>query len=283
MAGSPAVGRVTATLTFLAQHPHEAFTLSELCRELNHSPATAHALLNSLVSEGFLLREPASRKYSLGPALVEIGAAAAARQGDVLDFARAELKELATALRRQCVVTQVVGHRIVFMAREGPASAGGIAHQVGERVPFEPPIGTVFLAWSQREEIEDWLRGISPALGSRAIQKCMRALRQVRERGHSMSLATRPHSSRLTEASLDHLLNSRYFVDEIEPRAGYAVSHIGAPVFGADGRVVIALSCAYLGEVVTGRQLRRDAAEIVAAADRVTKAIHGRKPDLPSY
>lgn len=275
---APAVGRIAATLTFLAEHPDESFTLSELCRELRYSPATAHALLSSLVAEGFLLREPISRKYSLGPALIQIGSAAALRQENVLEFARAELARLATALGRQCIITQVIGQRIVLVARAGPAGPMGATMQVGKRLPFEPPLGTIFLAWSDREEIEMWLRGISPDSDRRAIRKCMHAIDVVRERGYSVSLDVRPRPDPLARAGLEHMLNSHYFLDTIDNATAYPVTQIAAPIFDSTGRVVIALCCPYVGELATGEQVRNDAAVIVSAAGRVTETIRGRVP-----
>jgi len=283
---SPGVKRITSTLTFLAQHPHDSFTLSELCRELGLSPATAHAQLNALVADGFLLREPASRRYSLGPALVEIGVAAAARQGQVLEYARSELKGLAAELGRQCVITQVIGDRIVILDREGQLGRLGTTVEVGQRLPFEPPLGTVFLAWSDSESIEDWLRGVAPKTSAKAIAECVRQVRLVRERRYSVSLSVDSphlplHGGRKEDEpiGLIELLESHYFLDAIDEKGSYEVQQIAAPVFDSGGQVIVAVCVLYFGTAITGKQLRADAAEVIAAAERVTKTIHGHCPN----
>ena len=47
---APAVERTVATLNFLAAHPDEPFTLSELSRRLDITKATAHTMLNAIAS-----------------------------------------------------------------------------------------------------------------------------------------------------------------------------------------------------------------------------------------
>ena len=66
---APGVERVVAVLNFLAAHPDESFTLSELARRLDLNKATCHALLMPLTQAGYLLRHPTRMNYTLGPAL----------------------------------------------------------------------------------------------------------------------------------------------------------------------------------------------------------------------
>jgi DNA-binding IclR family transcriptional regulator len=283
---SPAVGRVTAILNFLARHPRESFTLSEIARQLDLSPATAHGQLNALVAAGFLLREPGSRRYTLGPALIEIGTAAALRQGDVIEYARPELIALGEHLGQQCVATQVVGDQIVFLARSAPVDSLGITIAVGHRVPFAPPLGTVFVAWSDEDDIAAWLTGVSPEADPDAVAQCVVAMARVRERGYSAGLNVDLAHRRLwgavgTDAgSLTELLEAHYFLEDIRDDASYRLRHIGAPVFDSTGRVVIALSAVYFGEARSGAELRSEATAVAAAADRVTATIRGRRPEF---
>ena len=67
---APGADRVVRVLDFLAAHPDDRFTLSELARRLELNKATAHALLVTLTDSGYLLRHPTDMTYSLGPALI---------------------------------------------------------------------------------------------------------------------------------------------------------------------------------------------------------------------
>src|SRR5579862_1386791 len=69
---SPAVQRIVAILNFFAEHPGQAFTLTDVIKALKLSRATCHALLTGLVEAGYLYRS-SDKSYVLGPALAAIG------------------------------------------------------------------------------------------------------------------------------------------------------------------------------------------------------------------
>ncbi|MDQ1374283.1 MAG: hypothetical protein QOJ09_1621, partial [Actinomycetota bacterium] len=85
--------RAIGVLDFLAAHPGEGFTLSELARRLDLNKATAHALLATLTDAGYLLRHPTRLTFQLGPALIALGASAQG-QFEAADFAREEMRAL---------------------------------------------------------------------------------------------------------------------------------------------------------------------------------------------
>src|SRR3954453_392414 len=116
---APATDRAVAVLDFLAQHPDERFSLSELCRQTGISKGTAHGQVAALLDAGYLLRHPADKRLSLGPALVALGAAAAARQYEAVDDARPEMRALAAELGVQCVASAAFGGDMVLLARTG--------------------------------------------------------------------------------------------------------------------------------------------------------------------
>ena len=129
---SPAVERTTAILDFLAAHPNEPWTLSELARRLDLNKATAHSLLSALTDAGYLVRHPIRKDYALGPALIGVGRAALS-QYPVVDFARPEMRRLADdpalraslgaeALRRTRLLTWEAGARAALDAIQEAAA-----------------------------------------------------------------------------------------------------------------------------------------------------------------
>ena len=67
---SPPTERVLAIVGLLASQPGSGLTLSEIAAELDLSIATCHAITGVLVARGYLLREPAGKTFTLGPALI---------------------------------------------------------------------------------------------------------------------------------------------------------------------------------------------------------------------
>ena len=193
---APAIGRTVALLNFLTAHPDETFSLSELARRLDINKATAHAMLLTLTDAGYLLRHPATKSFTLGPALISVGNAAAGRQFEVVDYARDEMRRVSDELGVQCVASATIGEEIVLLGRSGDPEPLGLSVQVGQRLPLVPPLGTVFLAWSGADEIDRWLRHLGPGAADEQLARYRHAVAAVRRRGYSIGLdASRPHST----------------------------------------------------------------------------------------
>ena len=156
---APAAARTTEILDFLASHPGRSFSLSELSRRLDINKASAHAICHALCEAGYLVRHPTRKDYSLGPATIAVGQAARS-QNPALDFARDEMGELAVELDLGCFACGAMGDEIVILDRAGHRRPFGVDVAVGHRVPLVPPLGTVFVAWSPPEEIDEWLRRV---------------------------------------------------------------------------------------------------------------------------
>jgi DNA-binding IclR family transcriptional regulator len=286
---SPSVDRVVAVVELLAAHPERGFSLTEVCRRLDLNKATAHALLSSLTEKAWLLRHPLNKTFTLGPGLVAVAGAAAARQLELVDYARGEMQRLADELDVQCVASAVRGDEIVLLAVAGAARPLSVHVHAGQRVPLTPPIGTVFLAWSSPAEIDRWLRRLGPDAGEADLVRYREAVAAVRRRGYAVSLEAdarvllervlseggdRPLGEVLTE-----LGRQDYLLLELEPAHSYRLSMVAAPVFGSEGSVVLALSLFDLPAQLAADQVPELADRLLDAAATVTKAIGGRIPD----
>lgn len=289
---APSAARTVALLDFLAAHPTERFGVSALARRLDTSKATLHALVATLTDAGYLLRHPVDKTYSLGPALVAVGNAAASRQLDVVDHARGEMRRLADELAVLCVASAAIGGEIVILGREGDLGPLAPDVRVGHRLPLVPPLGTVFMAWSPDADIEAWLQRTGPSAAPDRIARFRRAVGAVRERGYSLALeadarvqigrALGSRESGVDAAQLarlvDELGHEEYVLAELEHASSYRLSMIAAPVFGADGSVVLALTLFGFRASLDPAEIRGRAERLLDAARVVTKSIHGR-PD----
>jgi DNA-binding IclR family transcriptional regulator len=279
-----AATRAISVLNFLAAHPTEEFTLSDLAGRLGINVASAHALLGVLLDEGYVVRHPRLRTFALGPAVVALGDAALERHS-AIDLARDAARSLAASTGLEVAVTAPAGEHIVFLARAGEHSARGVPVHVGQRVPFVPPLGSVFVAWSA--DPSWWVAG-SP---DRAA-----VLEGVRARGYSVALeaeARRGLERALSERAAhpaDHGLSSTvdalvedlgrrsYQVQSLEAGASYDVSMVAAPVFGPSGEVALAIT-------IVGFHGPLSAAEVAAVGEQlrdaglvVTRRSRGRVP-----
>ena len=286
---APAVDRVVALLDFLAEHPDDEYSLSGLARRLDLNKATAHSMLTALTEAGYLLRNPTDKTFGLGPALVTIGNAASAREVEIVEFARDEMRSLADELGVQCSASAVFGAEIVILARSGESPPLAANVRVGDRLPFVPPLGTVFVAWSAPGVIDAWLRRVGPGATEVELARYRRAVETVRRRGYSLGLEADARV-RLGRALADHdpavnalvgeLGHEEYILLELEHSASYRLSMVAAPVFASDGSVALALTLIGFADPLGAAQLTRYAERLVGAARRVTAAVHGREPGV---
>jgi DNA-binding IclR family transcriptional regulator len=284
---APAIERSIAVLNLLASRPAERYSLSEIAREVGLNKATAHATLWALTDAGYLVRDAEAKTYGLGPALVALGSAARQSQPAV-DAAAPEMQALSEDLGLNCVASAGIGDEIVILARTGAPRPFEIAVLPGQRLPLLPPIGAVFVAWRPNKEIDAWLRRLGP-LGDAAVKRFRQAIDAVRTRGYSVGLegdaqlllqALRREGANgpTVEEGIKGLRNEDYALVEVDPKKTYRLSHVGAPVFGADGVVALGLFLIGFQGRVDGRQVERFAERLQTASERVTKAVHGRPP-----
>ena len=161
--------------------------------------------------------------------------------------------------------------------------------RIGQRLPLVPPLGTVFLAWSGPDEIDRWLRHLGPGAADEQLARYRQAVAAVRRRGYSIGLdASRapvpPGPRPLRDAAAQvvaEVPHEEYILLELERSASYRLSHIAAPVFGADGRVALALTLMGFRHQLTAEQVPEHAERLRAATRAVTEAVHGRDPAQP--
>lgn len=282
---APAVERAVAVLNLLAAHPGRRYTLSEIARDLSLNKATLHAILGELTSSGYLVREEGGKSYALGPALLALGNSAMSTS-PAAETAVPEMQALTNELGLDCVASASIAGEIVILARTGIPRPFGVYVQPGQRLPLAPPLGAVFVAWSDRATIDRWLGRLGGDAKKATVDHFRRAVDAVRARGYSVGLegGRRPRRARAanTAESLDEGMRAvrleEYALIDVEPDATYVVNHIGAPAFGPDGDVALALFLIGFQGPMTGAQVERDASRLLQAASRVTKAIHGRAP-----
>ncbi|MCA1831131.1 MAG: IclR family transcriptional regulator [Actinomycetota bacterium] len=289
---APAVERSAAILNLLAAHPGKKFTLSEIARDLDINKATLHAILNALMQAGYLVRDHTAKSYGLGAVLIALGNAALGGY-PAADAAVPEMHALSEELRLDVVASAAIHDEIVILEYSGTPRPFGVYVQAGQRIPLTPPIGSVFIAWSDPEAIERWIGKLGASVTKDEVASYRKAVEAVRIRGYSVGLeggsqrdlvdalsGTKKKGERRTlEEGVRAVRTEEYAVTELDPNASYRPNQIGAPVFGPNGEVALGLFLIGFQGAISGSQVEFLASRLRASADRVTKATHGREPE----
>jgi len=262
---------MAAILNFIADHPGQAFALTELVRALKLSRATCHALLTGLVDVGYLYRT-SDKTYVLGPALAAIGRVAADHFSP-LQVAKPEMRALADEFDIVCAAYFLEGEEIHL--RDRAASLSHVAYPVplGTRMPLRSAQATAFLAWTPHEA-EAWLKQAEPKPGPESVTAMQEGMAFGREHGFVVLVRNprRPFNLMTTEelntARTDEI--PVVPIGEIESSTVYAVGALMAPVFDARGKVSFVLVMAGFHTAMSGTQVMAAGERLRDACDRIS-------------
>ncbi len=290
--GSAPTARVVRVLEALRGRAGEGRRYAELAGDAGVSQATCHAILTTLAGAGYVVRDPASKSYRLGPAVVGLGEAAA-RSFPEIGAARAELERLAARTGLHWSVGKVIGDTITIVAVAADAP-GNEPIRPGTRLPFAPPFGAIHVAWSPASTVARW---IARAPGNTFDEPELRAVLRDHRRSRFAVAPYTPASVQLREllgelatdavsddvrertfgllAAIDRL---DYTSHELGNGRALAVNSITAPVFDQNGAVSFAVALHVASPEVQTERVRTLARELVQSVDRVTDSIGGRVP-----
>lgn len=274
---SPSVARVVAILNFMAEHPGEAFTLTDFVRALKLSRATCHALLAGLVDAHYLYRA-SDKSYVLGPALITIGRVADEHLSP-LRIAQPEMRALADEFDAVCSAVFREGNEIIVRERsESRSSLGSVAR--GTRLPFKLPAATNFVSWAPREEADAFIGQIMPEASSDYLAEIHAGIDFTRALGFQILLykeggARRPVSWLLEKPQSESPIRVATALAEDEE---YLLASLTAPVFDAGGQVTFMLGLMGFVGSMTGAEILHMGGRLRDACNRISGFVGGRAP-----
>lgn len=254
--GTETATRVADVLLLFTDGPDE-LGVSGIARSLALSKPVVHRTLSSLVERGFLVSNPGSRTYSLGPSLASLGARAL-RESGLRSAALPAMRRLHDATNETVTVSARVPGGRVYLDQVESTREIKMTVELGRRFPLHAgSSSTSILAFLPQAEQDAFLAGAQlDALTPRTTtdpQELRSRLVRIRAEGVAQS--------------------------DGERQAG--AGSVAAPVFGFDGQVVGAIS-------VCGPAYRMDEptrADVVpllrVAADEVSRAL-GWRGGLPT-
>jgi DNA-binding IclR family transcriptional regulator len=265
--------RALAILDFLAAHPTESFTLSELARELDINLASAHAVLGAMTDAGYLVRHPTHKTYRLGPSTMAVGHAALASH-PVIGVAREEMQRLADETGLECLAAAPLDMELVAVARVGPSDNARPLIEVGQRMPLVPPLGIMFLAWSSAERVDAWLHRISPDEQPGAADRYRSLLESARTLGYNVGVNQEGRTWPVPPVKEDP------GVLDLDPGQRYDVLHIAATSFDHRGDVSLVINFAGFQQPLSVEEITELGLRLRRAAAFITQSVHGRAPSF---
>jgi DNA-binding IclR family transcriptional regulator len=250
--GTRAVERALAVLHAVGE-TRAAPGLAELSLQLGLHKTTVFRLLGALERAGFVLRDEVRQSYELGPTLVQLGAQARRSVG-LSDAARPELDALARETGETATLEVLVGREVLILEEVHGHFLIGSRPEVGTRWPAHvTSTGKVLLAAQPRSR---------------------RALGRLSRHGPA-SITSR--------AALDRALSAAraqgFAIAHEELESGFVA--IAAPVRGASGDVVAAISIGGPTSRITTTRLRHFTSLVRDAAGRISAQLGERRAFSP--
>jgi DNA-binding IclR family transcriptional regulator len=271
------VARVVAILNFMAEHPGEAFTLTDFVRGLKLSRATCHALLTSLVEANYLYRTT-DKSYVLGPALVAIGRVADEYLSPVR-IALPEMRLLADEYDAVCAAVFREGNEIVVRERAASRSNLGWSVPRGTHLPLKPPAGTNWVSWSPQEDADAFIDATLPGVSDEYRAELHAGIQLSRDLGFQIIL----HTADAKRGSIGWLFDEPDAVSGIRVATAlvededYPLASLAAPVFDARKQIAFVLVLSGIAGSFNGSQILAMGRRLRSAADRLTDFMAGRQ------
>lgn len=214
-AAAPLVPAVTRALTLLDRlaRQREPMSLAQLTLELALPKSSVHGLCNTLISFGYLRRQP-DGAFLIGPSVMSLAEAFVSGTDVAREF-NALWADAGAAPAETVVLSVLSGGDALYVAVRNSARPLGLAFNVGMRLPaYLSGSGRAMLAFREPDDVrKQFPAGLGPHLtrkGPREIESLLKELALTAKRGYS--------------------------IDDESVREG--VYSFGAPVFDASGHVV---------------------------------------------
>ena len=148
---APIVGKAFQVLRLISKNP-EGVKLSHLARDLGFGKSTVFGITSALEETGAVMRDPRSKKYTLGMTLFELGRSAYERI-DLKDVARPHMEDLMAETRESVFLgVKNVDHVTILDIVESNQDLK-ITSPVGTTIPIlAGATGKIFLADMNREK-----------------------------------------------------------------------------------------------------------------------------------
>jgi DNA-binding IclR family transcriptional regulator len=235
-----------ADILALFSSSHTYLGIAEIAGALKLNKGTVWGLVTTLEQRGFLQQDPATRKYTVGPRLFELGMVYVGSL-EINSKASRPAHRLASRTGLTARVGIWDSGSVLITLAAMPRSKDSLSHQFGPRVPaYCSGIGKALLAYLDRDELRRYLKHAKLVRHTPATiistEKLLADLEKTRERGYSIAR------------------------EEMIPGS----AALGAPVFGRKQELVGAISIAESPRLMFGPRMEEFAQELVSTAAEIS-------------
>jgi DNA-binding IclR family transcriptional regulator len=271
-------------MRLLGSQPGRAFSLAEISRGLGISRATGHAILTTLVSHQWVVRDAATAAYSWGPGIASLAKPAGNR------IFHGILQELAESTATQVFLARRDGNTIVVVDSAGE-SASGMRIDRGLRMPLVAPFGRDYIASSAARAQKAWLEGIGKP-SAPLSRRITAVINEIRERGYTVERFSREYvqvyaalgalggegepgaiTTRLAHAFAD-LTVIDVLGSELTENSTHSIATISAPILDEDGIASMSISVAPFTDLA-GAEVKLLGERVRIAARRIGGSASG--------
>jgi IclR family transcriptional regulator, pca regulon regulatory protein len=233
--------------------------VSELGREVGLSRSTTHRYVATLATLGYLQQDPSTKRYQLGPRVLDLGFSAI-HSMELREISAPQLQQLSDNTGFTVNMAILDGTDIVYIERCRSARAGqreiDLNLHVGSRLPaYCTSMGKILLAYLPRDERDALLESIDLQQRGPNTLTARRALRVELERVREAGLA----------------INNE--------ELAYGLRSIAAPVLSQSGSIAAAINLAVHSSMVSMEELvERLSGPLRRTADDISARIGHRMP-----
>jgi IclR family transcriptional regulator, pca regulon regulatory protein len=233
--------------------------VSELSRGLDLSRSTTHRYVATLAKLGYLQQDPESKRYRLGPKVLDLGFSAL-NSMDLLEIAAPHLRRLCDETQRTVNLAILDGTDVVYIERYRTAQQGqreiDLNLHVGARLPaYCTAMGKAILAFVPEDRLAEIIE---------RIDFTPRGPNTLTDAG-------------AFRAELERIRESGIAVNDEE--LAYGLRSIAAPIHSHSGEVLAALNLAVHRTVVSMDELiARFAPAVVKTAQEISLSMGHRPP-----
>lgn len=189
------VVRAVDVLMLFTSHPGPTLGITEIAVELGISKAVVHRILSSLCDRNMIVADPESRRYSLGPGVLQLASAYRNRL-DMRTLARQTLVQLSQATRETATLSVRHEGERTYVDQVTPDREVAMTVSLGQSFPLHAGASSkAFLAFLGDDEIDRYIgRNGLPSLTESTVvdpQALRDDLATIRRNGYAITFGER--------------------------------------------------------------------------------------------
>ncbi|CZQ92927.1 transcription regulator iclr n-terminal [Trichococcus palustris] len=182
------VDRALAILETLAEH--QSLSLMDLSEKVHLHKATTHRLVNSLLENGYIDRNPENKQYRISLKMFELGNKRV-HNIDFLNVAKSMIRQLSDETRQTVHLVVEDNDEVLYIDKYGESRGSRTESKIGTKSPlYYTAVGKAILATRQNESIKEYWDKIKPEQRTEntitTFERLIKEIEEVRKNGYAI-------------------------------------------------------------------------------------------------